>query len=249
MNFGVRLHLSDFTNMTGVVLILYIPLMVLAYLPLHSASSYGEEGGSFFLALGASSLVSTIAQSLIFTLVLIKAENLLRGEGEEWDWPRALSRFPTVMAVELIYYSMVLAGLVLLILPGVYFGLRYFFCSYLALFRRLPFAQYFKEAKPFARGAEGPVMSLFCLYRIFSFGLGFIVVRIMGDSLFAQVSVSAIIQVILISYYLALYTLFIDLGGARTAGVIVTPEGRLERVGGEGDPLGHGESGENKEKP
>ncbi|MFQ6112229.1 MAG: hypothetical protein ACE5LX_09430, partial [Nitrospinota bacterium] len=155
--FGVRLHLSDFSNMTGVVLILYIPLIALAYLPLHSASSSREEGGSFLLALGASSLLSTIVQSLIFTLVLIKAENILLGEWEEWDWPRALSRFPTVMAVELVYYVLVLVGLVLFVFPGVYVGLRYFFCSYFALFRRLPFVRYFKEASSLARGAEGTV--------------------------------------------------------------------------------------------
>ncbi|MFQ5896317.1 MAG: hypothetical protein ACE5JJ_10980, partial [Nitrospinota bacterium] len=218
VDFGVRLHLSDFANLTGVVLLFFLPLaaiIVQLYPPLGQIARGGGLPPGYLFNLLMGQVLLRVLQSFIFTLVVLRAERMVepaaRGEEPSWDFAGALARFPLVAAVDLVYLLMVSVGLMLLVVPGVVLALRFYFCSYIALFRRLAFPQYFARAAGLARGVELKLAALYLLYQLVSQGVAFLLLGFLGVSPFSHIVVNAAAQVVLLSYFFAAYRLYLDL--------------------------------------
>jgi hypothetical protein len=83
-------------------------------------------------------LIGFLAQILYFFLSMCVTASLLffvsSTQKEEWEtWKKYIKLFPKFFLINLLFFIIVLVGLILLIIPGIYLGVRYAFVGYIFL--------------------------------------------------------------------------------------------------------------------
>jgi len=144
--------------------LLLLPL-VLSYLGSLISFATGKFSGPMpaILITSVLSLILTFAIVVIFIIIYVRAyaaqfllvEDL--SQTVDWDnlrnwYRRAAPYFWTVVAISLVYGLLALIGLVLLIIPGIIFGVYYCFAIYAALFENHKFEGSFGRSRELVRG-------------------------------------------------------------------------------------------------
>ncbi|MDA1000616.1 MAG: hypothetical protein O2807_08915 [bacterium] len=240
LEFGVRLHLEDFANLTGVVLVVFLPFAVVSIVLHPPLRELIQGGGNLFVLLPRvilSQLLMRVAQAFVFILLILKLEAHLRGEGNIWDIGGALGRFGRVVRVDIAYvFGIQVLGLFVLwtgvMVLSVFFGqspivlplavtiagvltigpaIRFYFCTFSALIHNTDFVASFRTSAELSSGAERMVVLIVMTFLV----AWFIVMRIFqgffGDGLFGQIVVQAGVMAFSIPYYFATYRLYLDL--------------------------------------
>jgi len=240
LEFGIRIHLEDFSQTTAVVLSLYLPLAVLA-LSLHPPvrALMNPAGGAVSLIsqMLFAQLLLRLVQVFVFVLLILRLEAHRNQEGNVWDLAEALSQLGRVARVDLAYafglqilailifwLSLTVASLLFgegpLSLPFAFSltaflviapAVRFYFCSLAALLHGDGFAASFRRAGEVSAGGERQIVLLVLLYLLVWFAVWQIVHGFFGAGLFGQLILQAAIMVTSISYFFAGYRLYFDL--------------------------------------
>lgn len=240
LEFGVRLHIEDFVNLTGVVLAIFLPLAAVSIV-LHPPLRELVQGEGNVVALlprvVLSQLLMRVTQAFIFILLILKMEARLREEGNIWDIGGALARLGRVALVDVAYvFGIQVLGLVVLwvamMVLGAFLGsspvvlplavviagvlavgpaIRLYFCTFAALIHNTGFIDSFRTSAELTAGAERMVVLLVMTF----LAAWFIVMRVFqgmfGAGLFGQIIVQAGVMAVSIPYYFATYRLYLDL--------------------------------------
>lgn len=90
-----------------------------------------------------------------------------------------LHLFGRYLAVALIYLFMVIGGLILFIIPGVYWGLKYQFATYLVVDKKLSMAKSFEESARIVDGYEWDLFGYLLIMIVLNiFGIIFFLVGV-----------------------------------------------------------------------
>lgn len=90
-----------------------------------------------------------------------------------------LNLFGRYLAVALIYLFLVIGGLILFIIPGVYWGLKYQFATYLVVDKKLSIGKSFEESAKLVEGYEWDLLSYWLIMILLNIvGILFFVVGI-----------------------------------------------------------------------
>ena len=241
IEFGLRLHKDDFTQLTAAVLLVYLPLSALAlfFLPLEQI-----QGGSVTVSSAPGILLyvffARVIQTFIFILVILKVHLQLKGEENVWDVSGALSRLVRVATVDLAYVLALALAVqwISFLLMIIFFGgsvggrvaalvvsvfvvagpaVRYYFCTFSAMFHAKGFGDSFRIAGAISAGSERLVIFIFLIYTIawsmiwWVFQKWWVLQNILGGGIFGNIVAQAAIMVASLSYFFATYRLYLDL--------------------------------------
>jgi len=241
LELGVRIHWDEFSQITAVVLLLYLPLAFLALLLQPSLQSILRPGAGDALVLVPRMLLAQLLlrlmQTFLFILLILRLDAQRRGGGDAWDLSEASSRLWQVARVDLAY-AFGLQGLAVLTLwvsagalsfllgdgPLIFPAsiaitafavlppaIRYYFCAFAALLHRDGFRAAFRRSAAASAGAEKPVVLLVLAYLGAWFVLWQLVHGLFGGTGFGQLILQAGIMVTSVSYFFAGYNLYLDL--------------------------------------
>ncbi|MEE9276544.1 MAG: hypothetical protein V3V62_14665 [bacterium] len=259
LEFGVRLHLDDFTQLTVVALIVFLPVAAVALVFHPSLLSLIKPSGDLTGIISrvvVSQVLMRVLQTFVFILLILKVDAQLKEEGSVWDFTEALSRLKRVALVDLAYVFglQALAIIVLwvgMVAAGFLFGespvsfpiaviaagfvvvgpaVRYYFCTFASLIHGTPFFESFRLAGAVSNGAERLIVLIVLTYMSVWFVTLQIFQGIFGRGLFGQVMIQAGVMVASISYFFATFRLYLDLSLAES-----------NRIAGEGGEGGEGD--------
>lgn len=124
---------------------------------------------------GLRALMNLFVQVLQIALTMVWIRVALRlHDGQKLDWARPaelLGDFFTFLLTWVLYGLLVAVGLLLLIVPGVLWGLKFGFVGFLVVERKLDPIEAFRESSRLTRGVKGP---------LFVFALLFVGVNLLG---------------------------------------------------------------------
>lgn len=113
---------------------------------------------------GLRGLMLLFVQVLQAALVMVWIHTaLLLHDGQKIEWPRPSSLagdFLTFLLTWVLYGLLVGVGLVLLIVPGVIWGLKFGFSGYLVVDKKLDPIEAFRESNRLTRGVKGRLLEL-----------------------------------------------------------------------------------------
>ena len=107
LEFGWRLHREDFSQLTGGVLVAYLPLSILALFiqsPVESIFKSAEQALVLLPRIFASQVVLRVLESFVLILVILRVEARRTGDQNVWDISETFSRLRRVAAVDLAYF-------------------------------------------------------------------------------------------------------------------------------------------------
>lgn len=235
IEFGLRLHKDDFTQLTAAVIFVYLPLSALAlfFLPLEqmqSGSVTVDSASGILLYV----FLARVIQTFIFILVILKVHLQLKGEGNVWDVSGALARLARVASVDLVYVLALALAVqwISFILMVIFFGgsvsgriaalvvsvfvvagpaVRYYYCTFSAMFHAEGFRDSFRIAGSISAGSERLVISIFLIYLLAWSMIWWALQNIFGVGIIGNIVTQAVIMVASLSYFFATYRLYLDL--------------------------------------
>lgn len=240
LEFGYRLHVEEFSQITAAVLLVYLPVAALALL-LHPPVRAFLEPADVSLALIPKMLVAQVllrlGQVFVFIVLILHVEARRKGEDGVWDVAEAAARFKLVTAVDFAYaFGLQLLAVVTLwgslTVTGAFLGrsplalplafsataflviapaVRFYFCSMSALLERRGFAASFQAAARISAGAERTIVALTMFYLLAWFLLWQVIYSAFGGGFLGQLMLQAAVMVVSVSYFLAGYAIFLDL--------------------------------------
>ena len=109
LEFGLRLHWEDFSQLTAGVLLVYLPFSFLATyihptVPVGTVLKSPEIALSLIPGIMLSQLIIRIVQTFVLVLVVLRLEAKRERDEDVWDFTEAFSRFGRVVAVDLAYF-------------------------------------------------------------------------------------------------------------------------------------------------
>ena len=240
IEYGVRNHVADFSQITRLFVMIYVPVSMVALSVHPSIKSLIEPDANLVLLFPlmiASQLLLRVLQVFLFILLILRVESERTGEGTVWNIAEAVNRLKSVAKVDLAYtFGLQLLGVigfaVALFIFGFLFGdspiglpfafattvflvltpaVRYYFCTLTSLLYGDDFAQAFRRAGMISSGGERTIVVLAMTYLLVWFILWQLIQGIFGGGLVGQVLLQTGVMVTSISYYLAGYLLFSDL--------------------------------------
>lgn len=255
LEFGLRLHLEDFAQLTGGALLVYVPVSLILTMIMPPFPTFEEitqsTGGVMAVisrVVGALILLR-VALNFVIILILLRVD-ARRSQGQSvWDFPAAFARLWPVALVDLSYVIGVhMAGLLIFMgsflaaggLVGKNFltlpiamtvtaflilgpAIRYYFASYLMLFRGGGFAEVFQGSAAISSGGERLILSLVAVFLGIWFLLLAVVQRLFGAGFLGQILLQASMMTFYIPYFITSYLLFLDLA---------SPEAKSSPAGG-----------------
>lgn len=121
---------------------------------------------SVFAAFFDNSVYTPVIRGIFITLIAIVTLGMIRTTLSHADKKDAsladlfrLNLFGKYLLTSLIYLFLVVGGLILFIIPGVYWGLKYQFATYLLVDKKLSIAKSFEESAKLVQGYEWDLLS------------------------------------------------------------------------------------------
>jgi len=149
---------------------------IISYLPGMLNSSMTNNGQDYNPLVGIISLVAYVLQLIVSMGVIKIAITLARGGKPEWDdlytqYPKFFNYF----IASILYGLMVLVGLIVFVVPGIYLAIKFQMYSYLIVDKNLGPIEALKQSSIITKGS---------MWNLFLFGLTAVVVIIVGAMLF-----------------------------------------------------------------
>lgn len=260
LEFGVRLHWEDFTQLTAGALLVYLPVsLIVIFIHPQSVDPFNLDTTKIMTLLPRMLLtlfLLRVAQTLVQILILMRIDSRRKSSENIWDVSEAVSRLVPVALVDLAYVlglavllnvvlwvTMLISRIVLgenpfggwiamgvttFILIGTF--VRYYFASYVALFRGTNFVDSFRGAAALIPGGERLVISLLIPFFFLWFVVWVVSTIIFGGGIKGALMFQAGVMTTSIPYFIASYLIFFDLappetdegpaGGGQIPGVI-----------------------------
>ena len=121
---------------------------------------------SVFETLFDNSIYTPVVRGIFVVLIAIVTLGIIRTTLKHVDHKDTslldlfrLNLFGRYIATAFIYLFMLIGGFMLLIIPGVYWGIKYQFATYLVVDKRLEIAQAFEESARIVAGHEWDLLS------------------------------------------------------------------------------------------
>jgi hypothetical protein len=240
LEFGLRLHWEDFSQLTTGALLIYLPISVLVIFihpPIEAIVKPTEGMSTLLPRMVISQLLLRVLQTFVLIMIILRIE-ARRNSGENvWDFSEAVSRVGRVALVDLAYvFGLQIMGIAVfgmaLMIVGLLFGdnpltlpvsflvsaflvvgpaVRYYFSSYVSLFLGTSFIDSFKRAATISAGGERLIVALVMTFLIVWFVVWQIFQGIFGGGVLGQLMVQAGVMTTSIPYFIATYLLFFDL--------------------------------------
>jgi hypothetical protein len=240
LEFGLRLHWEDFSQLTAGVLLVYLPFSFLAiyiHPPVETVFKSAEKALSLIPGIMLSQLIIRIVQTFVLVLVVLRLEAKRERDEDVWDFTEAFSRFRRVVAVDLAYFvGLQFVGILFLwiglMLTGFLMGgsplglpvaisvaaflvvgpaIRYYFASLVSLLHGTSIMESFRMAGSVSNGGERLIATLVMTYMMIWFVVWQLFHSVFGGAIFGQVMVQAGVLVSSIPYFFSGYLLYMDL--------------------------------------
>ena len=240
LEFGLRLHWEDFSQLTAGVLLVYLPFSFLAiyiHPPVETVFKSAEKALSLIPGIMLSQLIIRIVQTFVLVLVVLRLEAKRERDEDVWDFTEAFSRFGRVVAVDLAYFvGLQFVGILFLwiglMLTGFLMGgsplglpvaisvaaflvvgpaIRYYFASLVSLLHGTSIMESFRMAGSVSNGGERLIATLVMTYMMIWFVVWQLFHSVFGGAIFGQVMVQAGVLVSSIPYFFSGYLLYMDL--------------------------------------
>lgn len=156
---GWQLTLKNFWRLAGIVILFYVISSASGLLDIMVGDERQDEG--FWLVVLIVSLASWVVQA-IMSMGLIKITLGLL-DGKPVDYNHLFSEYPklfTFVAASFLYGVMVIVGLLLFIIPGIYVALKYQFFSYRIVDAGDGALEALRKSGELTRGVKGKVLAL-----------------------------------------------------------------------------------------
>lgn len=155
-------------NITRLWFVLFVPPTLLAVWELL------PESGETVLP----KLVLSLANAIISTLSYVALIYMLNNETADVKsaYKSALKLLIPLLLASLLVGSITLVGIMLLIIPGIYFAIKYSFTSYIVITENVGVWEAFSRSGKYTQGYKIDLL----LKMFFSFGVGFLVVFVLG---------------------------------------------------------------------
>ncbi len=240
LEFGVRLHWEDFTQLTAGMLAVYLPFSSLVFFIHPSVEAIVKQPDGMAVLLPRifiSQLLLRVLQTFVLIMIILRIEERRKSGKNIWDFSEAFLRIKRVALVDLAYVfglqmvgvtvfllSLMVAGILMgespLALPVAFTisafvvigpGVRYYFASFVSLLYATRFSESFRRAAVVSSGGERLVVSLVMTFLLIWFVVWQVAQGIFGGGIFGQVIVQAGVMTTSIPYFIAGYLLFRDL--------------------------------------
>ncbi len=121
---------------------------------------------SVFAAFFDNSVYTPVIRGIFITLIALVTLGMVRTTLQHIDKKDTsladlfrLNLFGRYLAAALIYLFLVIGGLILFIIPGIYWGLKYQFATYLLVDKKLSIGKSFEESAKLVEGYEWDLLS------------------------------------------------------------------------------------------
>ncbi|MBT3350701.1 MAG: hypothetical protein HOC91_03695 [Nitrospinaceae bacterium] len=240
LEFGLRLHWEDFSQLTAVVLLVYLPFSFLAiyiHPPVETVFKSAEKALALIPGIMISQLIIRVVQTFVLVLVVLRLEAKRERDENLWDFTEAFSRMGRVVVVDLVYFlGLQFVGILFLwfglLLTGILMGgsplglpvaisvvavlvigpaIRYYFATLVSLLHGTSIRESFRMAGSVSNGGERLIATLVMTYMMIWFVIWQLFHGVFGGTIFGQVMVQAGVLVSSIPYFFSGYLLYMDL--------------------------------------
>ncbi len=245
LEFGVRLHWEDFTQLTAGALLVYLPVSLLVLFIHPSVQNIVKHTKGMAVLLPQmlfSQLLLRVLQAFVLIMIILRVEARRKSGGNVWDFSEAFTCIKRVALVDLVYvFGLQVLGIVVfwvaLMVAGLLLGenpmvfpvaamiaafavigpaIRYYFVSYVSLFHGTRLTESFHRAALICTGGERLVVSLVMTFLLVWFVVWQVAQGMFGGGIVGQVIVQAGVMTTSIPYFIASYLIFFDLAPPET---------------------------------
>ncbi|MBP6925579.1 MAG: DUF975 family protein [Candidatus Pacebacteria bacterium] len=168
----------------------YIAIIFVALVASWVGGVIGNLLGESFIPQAFATVIAMIIQLFIsvgFITIFIRT---VREKSVGWnDFLRNKDRLLSFFAVSIIYQILVLIGLILLIIPGIYLAIRYQYATYIIIDdKHISIGKAFKRSAEITKGIKWRIILLACA----SVGVGILGLLALGVGIFAAAPVIGI---------------------------------------------------------
>lgn len=244
LEFGMRLYREDFAQLTLGSILVYVPLswLLLSFHPSMETIVKNPEGllpllpKMLLLQLGLR-----VIQTFVVIMIVLRIDARRISEEDVWDFSAAFDSLGRVVLVDLVYvFGLHFLGIMVfwgaMNLGAIFLGggiplffpviialtvvvgpfVRYYFASFVSLFRATSLTESFRDSAALSAGSERLVLSLVMTFIGVWLVVLFLVQVVFGVGYLGQIAVQAGVMAASIPYYIVSYLLYLDLAPPET---------------------------------
>ncbi len=197
---GWKLYVENFLLFVSFSLVVGIPGGLLAGFLTQSVS--GDDVSAALMSLLAYMLILLVVSPLASAATTRAVAGRYLNEPVSFGgaWSYALQLLLPLLGAILLAGLLIVGGLILLVIPGLYLMLRFTFISQAVVVERLGGSRALKRSGALMKGNYGRLIALYLIYFVFSYAIGFLMEMLPIEDAYVLQVLAAIAQAITGAY-------------------------------------------------